>query len=144
VTLARVCGGCGRDLPPAGPGAWEREFPIEPPSGNALVVKRPQGAWAKRKLYDKFRDDYALLFMAWKHGAPIPVATGRRRVFVHRIYKSARYERDDDNLISGCKPLIDALTRAGLITDDNPAGIERHCSQEQTNRAGVIVRIEEI
>lgn len=31
---------------------------------------------------------------------------------------------DADNLAGGCKPLIDAIRRAGLITDDDPKSVE--------------------
>lgn len=37
-----------------------------------------------------------------------------------RIERHAARELDHDNFVGGCKPLVDALNRAGLIWDDNP------------------------
>ena len=51
----------------------------------------------------------------------ITKATGRRRL---RIERHSRGTLDKDGAYGGCKPLIDAVKRAGLIIDDNPANVE--------------------
>lgn len=53
---------------------------------------------------------------------------------------------DNDNLIGGCKPLIDALKEKGLIRDDSPGWIDLHILQTKVKRGEeeTIVTIEEI
>ena len=52
-----------------------------------------------------------------------PRATGKRHLTIERHGKR---ELDTDNAYGGCKPLIDAIKRCGLIIDDNP----KHCELE--------------
>jgi hypothetical protein len=53
---------------------------------------------------------------------PVP---GRMRVAITREVPSRRnFIRDDDNLRFSCKPLLDALKRAGYIKDDSRTWIE--------------------
>lgn len=59
-------------------------------------------------------------------------ATGRRAVFITRIYPKAPGQKryDDDNLDGGAKPVLDALRRLGWLKGDSPA----HCTKEVDQR----------
>jgi Holliday junction resolvase RusA-like endonuclease len=60
-------------------------------------------------------------------------------VRIVRRYRSARYELDHDNLVGGCKPLVDALVKVGLIADDRPGLVT--VTYEQERGAGCRVEV---
>ena len=75
---------------------------------------------------------------------PIPKAQGLRRVTIVR-HSSGTLDRD--NLWGGVKPLLDALTGAGLIVDDKPASCDLHVEQARVYFAGIprmVVTLEEV
>lgn len=64
----------------------------------------------------RLRDQYERLFRI--HATSVT----RARPHQHRLVQIERYsarELDHDNFVGGCKPLVDALSRAGLIWDDS-------------------------
>jgi hypothetical protein len=74
--------------------------------------------WAARsKLSKQFETAIRLL------ARDIPRATGKRCLTIER---HSRGMLDKDGAYGGCKPLIDAVKRCGLIIDDNP----KHCDLE--------------
>ena len=58
-------------------------------------------------------------------------AKGKRRVTITR-YSSGTL--DQGNLVGGCKPLIDAMVRLGLLVDDTPELLEDHYAQVKIPR----------
>lgn len=46
---------------------------------------------------------------------------------------------DHDNVVGGCKPLVDALVKCGLLTDDNPRACSITYAQSKEQRDGVRV-----
>ena len=87
-------------------------LPIETPSNNKLLGMHPM---ARHRLSKKLAIVVALC------GRGTPKATGKRYLTIERHGKR---ELDKDNAYGGCKPLIDAIKRCGLIIDDNPANVE--------------------
>ena len=49
---------------------------------------------------------------------------------------------DADNLAGGCKPLIDAVRRAGLIADDDPKSVEIVFAQHPCKRGDERTEVE--
>lgn len=41
---------------------------------------------------------------------------------------------DKDNLFGGCKPVVDALKKNGLIRDDTPKDIDLYCTQKAVKK----------
>ena len=95
--------------------SWTIKIPIATPSGNTTLRKH----WAARGR-QQF-DMYFLLAGALNKVAPIPAATGKRRLTIERHGKRLL---DADNLAAGCKALIDVVKFRKLILDDNPAVCE--------------------
>lgn len=87
-------------------------LPIATPSLNKLLGMHPM---ARHRLGKKLAIVVALC------GRGTPKATGKRYLTIERHGKR---ELDKDNAYGGCKPLIDAIKRCGLIIDDNPANVE--------------------
>lgn len=59
---------------------------------------------------------------------PLPEATGRVALKITSVRH--RY-LDYDNLVGGCKGLVDALKRMGAIIDDSPKHVEMSFAQEK-------------
>lgn len=75
--------------------------------------------WKYRKAADKYSRAVNL-------SEPLPLAApgSRRRVTITRLYRTGRRKFDKDNLVWGCKPLVDVLKKRGYIFDDNPKHVE--------------------
>jgi hypothetical protein len=61
-----------------------------------------------------------------------------------RITRIACQPLDADNFAGGCKFLIDAIRRRGLIPDDDPASVEisfRQIKAQHKNQEGMSIRI---
>lgn len=90
------------------------EFPFSTPTGWKFKGNKGSGwkvlaGWNKR--YDRFLSNYNLV-KAWQ-------AKGPRKIVITRYHKNGRDRiKDDVNLREGCKPLVDALVRAGLLYKD--------------------------
>ena len=52
-----------------------------------------------------------------------------------RITRYAARLLDLDNFAGGCKPLIDAMRKRGLIVDDDPASVSLEFAQAKCSRA---------
>jgi hypothetical protein len=69
------------------------------------------------------------MFWAAMVSGPIPKATTRRRLTITRYVRSERYRLDRGNFVGGCKPLLDAAVKAGLIRDDRENDLDDHYAQ---------------
>lgn len=94
------------------------EIPMPTPSLNKL---RKMHFHAVKRL----RDQYTVLLRAATNAFNRAGPHQFRQVTIER--HGARL-LDYDNLVGGCKPLIDALCRSGLLWDDSP----RHCQVTYT------------
>ena len=133
------CGSCKQLLPVYGK-FWQFTLSLEPPSQNTVSGNKGSG----RHKYKKLRDDYEFLFIVFRNELKIPKATGRRRVYITRLYSGRGQPRDRGNIIGGCKPLLDAMTRAKLIVDDKGEFLEDHYDQRRAKEKGVEIYIEEM
>jgi predicted ATPase with chaperone activity len=95
------------------------EIPMPTPSLNVLQRMH-------RQAIKRMRDQYTTIFRA-RSTAVTRVKPGQfRKVWIERRGKRLL---DHDNLVGGCKPLVDALERAGLIWRDSPRFVRVEYSQ---------------
>lgn len=66
-----------------------------------------------------------------QHGKHIPKATAKRRVLITRQWGKGKRAYDYGNMVGGCKPLLDAMTRTNLIVDDRPSMLAEYYFQEK-------------
>lgn len=101
---------------------FRTEIPMATPSLNK--VKRMHF-----HAYRKLREQYENILRS--RMTDIDVAYGLRRVDIIRF---GSRELDHDNLVGGCKPLVDALKRCGLIVDDSPRHVRINYEQRKSPR----------
>ena len=108
-------------------------LPYATPSLNQLIRMH----WGARK---RLQDD--LSFMVLAKSMAIPKAAPRDRRTV-RITRHGPRKLDHDNLVGGCKPLVDALRGARLIHDDNPDCVRviytQRTASKKTARTVVVI-----
>jgi len=96
------------------------EIPRVPSSPNYLRGKHWRVRWRESKLWN---EEVGLAILTQKHrDQPYQCA----QVTINR---QSRGELDPDNLVASVKPVIDALTRNRLITDDSSEHIELEVRQ---------------
>ena len=71
-------------------------------------------------------------------------ASGRRVVRILRRHRRACDELDFDNLVGGCKPLVDALVKVGLLANDSPDSVTVWYGQATGSGCRVQVWSEEV
>jgi Holliday junction resolvase RusA-like endonuclease len=88
-------------------------------------------------VYARLLGEYTLLVR-------LSVPAERRGLKEKRRVRVTRFGRqlDYDNLVGGCKPLVDALVRAGLIVDDSPDHVAVEYCQEKCKRKDARTEIE--
>lgn len=92
-------------------------------SGNELRRKYRHWAAYKRLLQE----------WEWRLAGALPKSRRwqhRDRVFRVTITSYRRRLLDPDNLVHGCKPVLDAIKRLGLIRDDSPRWLDLEVKQE--------------
>lgn len=115
-------------------------IPLEVPSQNT----RDKWHWSKRSRETKAWERY---IRAYIRPGDLDKATGKRLVTI-RAYRRQRC-RDAANLVGGCKGLIDALVRVGLLIDDDRAHAEFTYAEEVASkspmkRASTKIEIEDL
>jgi hypothetical protein len=136
------CRWCGFDPAAVVTARWQRFFPRQPPSQNDFG----KSAGARRK-YTAERQTWEWEMRAWAlHSTGPSKAAGPRRVFFERFYHGAgTRDRDRGNLIGGMKPILDAITREGLIVDDTPRWCADFYSQQRDElRSGLLITLEDL
>lgn len=121
---------------------WVFALSLMPPSQN--VVSGNKGSRGAKAKYKKYRSDYEILIRAWMNELKIPDAKSRRRISIIRLYAGRSKRMDRGNMIGGCKPLLDAMTRTGLIVDDREEFLEDHYYQTRSEVNEVEIIIEEL
>lgn len=140
--MKRPCWTCGHQLEiPEGAIGWSFTLPISPPSQNEAVSANRGPA---RFAYAKRRDHWRMLLSLAKNTHSIPVASGRRRVLITRLYHGRQKVRDPSNLAGGCKMVLDAMVSCGLLVDDAEAWIEAHYYQHPANGEGTWIELIEL
>ncbi len=127
------------------------ELPTAPPSLNRY---RAMHGLAQHRLGRKLWADVCAVLLAQGHGTRLRVAemqgrrawlrlispaAGPRYVRIVRRHRRACDELDFDNLVGGCKPLVDALVKVRLIEDDRPGLVT--VTYEQARGAGCRVEV---
>ena len=99
--------------------AWTIELPGVLPA--SMNVRERQSHWVRKKELDGL----IVIIGALGKAMEIPPATGRRSVTI-TIHKTQRSRTLDDpaNLPSRAKSVLDAMTRTGLLKDDNVEWLE--------------------
>jgi Holliday junction resolvase RusA-like endonuclease len=83
--------------------------------------KLNQMHWSKKHKYSKEWEGE--IFAAYYEQSRFTVKHANQKRWV-RIFSFRKRKLDQDNLVGGCKGLMDALKRLGLIVDDSPKWVE--------------------
>lgn len=102
-------------------------LPFATPSLNELQ----RWHWAKRA---KFRDQCALHLRVQRRNSMLPLPVEPSGVMHVEVIRYSAGRLDFDNLAGGAKPLIDALVRERIITDDSPRWLKSEYSQRSAPR----------
>jgi hypothetical protein len=139
LDTCKLCG--GRPYAPV-TASWTITLKLDAPLQNNHLVNAGNSRW-KYKKERQFWETYLVLHRV-NNG--IPVATSRRRVTIERLYSGQQRECDLPNLVGGCKTVLDAMVRAGLLVDDSPAHFEGYFRQERVAKEhrGTRITIEEL
>lgn len=108
------------------------------PSQNVLVRK-----YRNKFAYAKLRDRLQQWIMAGMANGRIPKATRKRTLTITRYTRHRQFLLDRGNLVGGCKPLLDAATRQGLILDDREDYLDDIYEQQVDADERVVIVISE-
>jgi hypothetical protein len=108
------------------------------PSQNQLGANAKGAAgWHYRRL----RQDFAAALHNALLGANVPRATGKRRIWLRRIYRPGKRPYDVANLYGGSKHIVDVLVNRGILKDDSPKYFEGIYSQQPGPADAIHLRI---
>jgi hypothetical protein len=116
--------------------SWSFTIPIAMPSANAMHRRG-----FNHHVYRRLRDDILMLVQAYGRG--VPAATGPRKVTLTRLIGKNGKLYDADNLVAGCKPLVDVLVMRGLLQGDAPHQVVVEYQQERSGEHGTRVELTE-
>lgn len=109
-------------------------------SGNKIKANgKGFGGYEYRKAKTKYKK--SLNVHACERASP---ASLKRRVYVTRLYKKPKRAYDYDNLVWGCKPLIDVIRTNGWLFDDNPKHVEVIYNQVESDSNAIELTIAEL
>jgi len=116
--------------------AWLIRWRVLPPSQNELMRR-----YADPHAYAKLIRGWQDVFWAAMAEVRIPQASGKRRMEIARYIREEKFRLDRGNLVGGCKPLLDAAVRAGLLLDDREEHLDDHYRQvlDATERTEILV-----
>lgn len=134
------CPKCGHEPDAVVSARWEFTIPRAVKSANAHSVNAGASRWA----YAADRNAWSQWFALRLHELGPVAVLGKRRVTLTRVYAGRQREMDRANFISGCKPVLDAMVRAGWLRGDKPADVEDSYLQERGVTAGLRVLVEEL
>lgn len=103
--------------------SWSFSLPVPTPSLNTVI----RAHWRTRAA-DLMAFRMLLRIAIRDLPRDISKPSGRRALSIVRV--SPR-QLDRDNCYGGCKGLLDAMVREGLLIDDNDAHLDLHVSQEK-------------
>ena len=105
--------------------------PMVPPSGNQM-----RRQYRHPFAYLKLRDSWQRTIWALAKRQPAMEVKAAVKLHVEhgRLY-------DEDNLIAGCKPILDSLKRLSLIRDDSPEFLELTVTQEKSRERQTIIEV---
>lgn len=112
-----ACVKCGHDPVIVSAKTWEFEIPYVVKSMNAHQVN----AGAAMHVYRKDRSIVATALMVERRRLRIPCALKLRQATLTRVMGYRQREFDRDNFQGGCKVVVDAMVREGLLGGDTRA-----------------------
>jgi Holliday junction resolvase RusA-like endonuclease len=135
-----ACDRCGFDPGVKVTATWSFLIERDPPSLNRRVVNAGATAWRYRRERTAWGWELRNVRLLQR----IPLALGRRRLTLTRVYHGRQKERDHDNLVGGLKVAVDAIAFEGLIVNDSPQMVDIAYKQEPGRPTGLRVLIEEL
>ena len=114
------------------------ELPYLPPKE---FSRNSRAHWtALHRVKNMVYDDVLITLMesGFKKGKPLEQAT-----VTFTFYIPDRRNRDADNLITACKPILDGLVRAGVIEDDNlvTIGVPTYQFEYRLRNPGTLIEV---
>lgn len=103
---------------------WVLRWRDLPPSQNELMRR-----YRNRHKYDQLLASWEKVIADLMMVGRIPKAGGRRRLEIVRYVREEKYRLDRGNLVGGCKPVLDAAVRCGLIVDDREEHLDDYYRQ---------------
>lgn len=136
------CDACGFDALAEVKASWGFRIEADIQSANAHIMN----AGVARHAYRRQRDTWQWYLVVAKRLHDVTNATGPRRVTVTRWFSGRQRAFDRDNLIAGCKSLLDALVRSGMLRGDTEADVQVLYKQERAGAEdrGTFICIEEL
>lgn len=135
-----ACPKCGYCAEATVIGMWTLKVPKVIRSLNSRSVN----AGVARYAYKRNRTAWQWALKVERINHRVPIAHGKRRVTITRVYAERQRELDRDNLVGGAKVAVDAMALEGLIAGDDPARAEIHYLQVRGTTRETIVLIEEL
>ena len=133
-----ACARCSFDPDATISDSWSFHVDREIKSGNARIVNGSVTRW----VYAKNRDAWQWELRTARLLQGAPKATGKRRVTLTRHYTGRQRPFDRDNLATGCKVVVDAMVREGLLVNDDAGSAEIHYAQAKSETPGVAIVVE--
>ena len=116
--------------------SWVFDLPVDIPSGNELRRK-----YRNPHVYARLRGEFEWALFAVKYVSTIPKATGPRKVTLTRLIPKGGRVYDNDNLVTGAKPAIDSMVKAGLLLGDAPHQVTVEYQQDRCSLGGGGTRV---
>lgn len=141
--MGDACPKCGYRAEAVVTARWVLHLDKRLTSANLRTVNAGTSRWR----YAKERDQWGWFLKAVARSVQVVPATAhtKRRVTISRLYCGRQREMDADNLMGGCKALIDALVRERVVHDDKAAWLELHVTQWRTvGEDMTVVTVEEL
>jgi hypothetical protein len=142
-----TCERCGHDPDAQVRARWSFFVSAEVKSLNAHRGNYGAQRWAYKADRSRWQQWFAVL--ARNNGIPVGDEVPFRRVVLTRIYSGRQREFDVDNLAGGCKVVVDAMVRAGLLRGDDKASAQvtyrqRKITAIRGSEVGLLVELEEL
>lgn len=120
--------------------SWTFDIEMNMPSAN--TVKRHLWGGRDRTWYSRFKKDLA--WMLKLKAQWVPRATGPRKVTVTRLIDKSGKRYDQDNLVGGCKMLLDAMVQQGLLRGDAEKDVTVEYRQEKRSGGGTRIELVDV
>ena len=122
--------------------SWTFRISLDAPLQNNRAVNAGPSRWR----YKKERATWETALMLAMSSAGPCHATQFRRVTIERLYAGKQRVCDIPNLVGGCKTVLDAMVRVGLLVDDSPEHFEGYFHQRRVpnEERGTLITIEEL
>jgi hypothetical protein len=108
-------------------------LPFATPSQNAYQ----RWHWRRRS---ELRDTCQMIIRVFLRVRPLPQARAPYRATVS-VLRLGKRMLDYGNLVGGCKPVLDALVREGVIRDDSPRWVAEQYNQDKAPRGVEATRL---